>query len=149
MCQCAKVSMCQCAMAHLCLFANLLLASFSAAGHTCPGTNSWCYMSFEDFVLVLFLEFREPYFIRQKYAFFKKGNFPPTDLAENLCVEPQTPPRSKSKSWQMGIFWPKNFVKGRGIIYVLVDRQKRTLTVLLLWVATWITGGPIVCSTCL
>ena len=115
MCQCAKVLMCQCAMAHLCLFANLLLASFSAAGHTCPGTNSWCYMSFEDFVLVLFLEFRAPYFIRQKDAFFKKGNFPPTDLAENLCMEPQKPPISKFKSWQMGFFWPKNNVKGRGI----------------------------------
>ena len=115
MCQCAKVSMCQYAMAHLCLFANLLLASFSAAGHTCPGTNSWCYLPFEDSVLVLFLPFRAPYFIRQKDVFFKKGNFPPTDLAENLCVEPQTPPGSRSKSWQMGIFWPKNFFKGRGV----------------------------------
>ena len=72
-------------------------------------------MSFEDFVLVLFLEFREPYFIRQKYAFFKKGNFPPTDLAKNLCVEPRIPPGSKSKSWPMGNFWPKNLVKGRDV----------------------------------
>ena len=103
MCQCAKVSMCQCAMAHLCVFANLLLASFSAAGHTCPGTNSWCYLPLEDSVLVLFLPFQAPYFIRQKDS----------DLAQNLCVEPKTPPRSKSKSWQMEKFWPKNFVKGR------------------------------------
>ena len=46
---------------------------------------------------------------------FQKGQFPPTDLAENLCMEPQKPPRSKFKSWQMGFFWPKNIVKGRGI----------------------------------
>ena len=30
-------------------------------------------------------------FLRQKSNFFQKGPFSPTDLAENLCVEPQTP----------------------------------------------------------
>ena len=30
-------------------------------------------------------------------------------------MEPQKPPRSKFKSWQMGFFWRKNIVKGRGI----------------------------------
>ena len=49
------------------------------------------------------------------YMCFQKGPFPPTDLAENLCVEPRTPPGSKSKSWPMGNFWPKNLVKGRGV----------------------------------
>ena len=46
---------------------------------------------------------------------FQKGQFPSTDLAENLCMEPQKPPRSKFKSWQMGFCWPKNIVKGSGI----------------------------------
>ena len=41
------------------------------------------------------------------HFFLQKGPFPPTDLAENLCVDSQTPPRSKSKSWQMGNPGPK------------------------------------------
>ena len=41
-------------------------------------------------VLVLFLLFCTTNFIRQKHTFFQKGPFPPTDLAESLCVEPQT-----------------------------------------------------------
>ena len=45
---------------------------------------------------------------------FKKGHSPPRYLAENVCVQPQTPPGSKSKSWQMGNFWPKDIVKARG-----------------------------------
>ena len=47
------------------------------------------------------------YFCRQKHT---KRAIATTDLAEHLCVEPQTPPGSKSKSWQMGNFWPKNIV---------------------------------------
>ena len=42
-------------------------------------------------------------------TFFKAKTLPPTDLAEK-CVEPQTPPVSKSKGWQMGNCWPKNIV---------------------------------------
>ena len=118
MCQCAKVSMCQYAMAHLCLFANLLLASFSAAGHTCPGTNSWCYLPFEDSVLVLFLPFRAPYFIRQKDVFFKKGNFPPKDLAEKLCVKicvwnPEHLLDLNPRAGQWEIFGPKIWLRVR------------------------------------
>ena len=63
--------------------------------------------------LGLFLPFRATYFIRQKHTFFfKKGPFPPTDLAENLCVEPQTTPGSKSKSWQMGNFMAQKYRLG-------------------------------------
>ena len=40
-----------------------------------------------------------------------KGPFPPTDLAKNFYVDFQTPPGSKSKSWQMGDSGPKNIVK--------------------------------------
>ena len=112
MCQCAKVSMCQCAMAHLCLFANLLLASFSAAGHTCPGTNSWCYMSFEDFVLVLFLPFRAPYFIRQKDVFFSKRAISPQQIWLKICVwNPKQHLDLNPRAGQWEFFGPKIWLR--------------------------------------
>ena len=49
-----------------------------------------------------------------KTHFLQKGPFPSTDLAENLCVDSQTPPGPKSKSWQMGNSWPKKIVQARG-----------------------------------
>ena len=115
MCQCAKVSMCQCAMAHLCLFANLLLASFSAAGHNCPGTNSWCYLPFEDSVLVLFLPFWAPYFIRQKkvFFFFKKGHSP-QQIWLKICVwNPEYLLDLNPRAGQWEIFGPKIWLRVR------------------------------------
>ena len=56
----------------------------------------------------------------QKYAKFAKKTpkwqnvpFPSTELTQIFCVQPQTPPRSNSKSWQMGNFWPKNIGQAR------------------------------------
>ena len=45
----------------------------------------------------------------------QKGPFPLTNLAGNLCVDSQIPPGPKSKSWQMGNFWPKKIVQARGV----------------------------------
>ena len=45
----------------------------------------------------------------------QKGPFPQKDLAENLCVDSQTSPGSKSKSLQMGTSRPKNIVKAGGV----------------------------------
>ena len=49
-------------------------------------------------------------FYKAKTHILQKGPFPPTDLAENLCMDSQTPPGSKSKSWHMGNSGPKNIV---------------------------------------
>ena len=54
-------------------------------------------------------------FYKAKTHFLQKGPFPPTtDLAENLCVDSQTPPGPQSKSWQMGNSELKNIVKAGG-----------------------------------
>ena len=65
-----------------------------------------------EIILVLFLPLCATYFIRQKHV-FQKGPFPPTDLAENLCMEPQKPPRSEFKSWQMGFSGSKMSLRVR------------------------------------
>ena len=53
-------------------------------------------------------------FYKAKTHFLQKGPFPPTDLAENLFVDSQTPSGSKSKGLQMGNSGSKNFIKAGG-----------------------------------
>ena len=48
---------------------------------------------------------------KAKTHFLQKGPFPSTDLAENLCVDSQTPPGPKYKGWQMGNSSPKKSLR--------------------------------------
>ena len=50
-------------------------------------------------------------FCKAKTPFLQKGPFPLTDLAENLCVDSQTPPGPKYKGWQMGNSSPKKSLR--------------------------------------
>ena len=54
-------------------------------------------------------------FYKAKTHFSQKGPFPSTDLAENQCVDSQTPPGPKSKCWQMSNSWPQKIVQARGV----------------------------------
>ena len=45
--------------------------------------------------------------------FLQKGPFPHAKLAEDLCVDPPTPPGSGTKCWQMAILGPKFSLKGK------------------------------------
>ena len=58
-----------------------------------------------------FLPLPTTYF-KPKHVFLQKGPIPKAELAENLCVDSQTPPRSGPKSWQMVIFGSKILLRG-------------------------------------
>ena len=58
---------------------------------------------------------------------------PALGFRSGRCVEPHTPLGSKSKSWQMGNFWPKNIAKARGAC-----NTWKTFTTWITWI-TWTT----------
>ena len=56
------------------------------------------------------------FFYMAKTRFLQTNHFPQAELAESLCVNFQTSPRTKSQNWQIAIFGSKIIIKEAAVM---------------------------------